>query len=215
MAVNNDNPTGSRRGKTSVRSYLAGTGASGSLLAAAAVAFVAVTAFVAFDGLPFGDTGSDGDAFPLQEAGVVELTAPAAAASAVAAAPGAVAAGPVVGVGADADGGVLASDGSNGPGSGPDDGTSPGPPDVGPGPDDTVSPATRCADGTLSPCNPVNEIAASLDQTTEGAVGTNPNLGGTTKPATDALDSVLEQSTGNDLGGHVDGLLGGRSTLPD
>jgi hypothetical protein len=46
----------------------------------------------------------------------------------------------------------------------------------------------------------------------EGATGVNPNLGGATKPVTDAVDDVLEGATGNNLGGHLGNLGGGRET---
>ena len=74
---------------TGIRSYLAGTGASGSLLLAALVAFVSVTAFVAFEGVPIGSGADDAETVSIDGPGSAAATAVAAAGppAAVAAAP--------------------------------------------------------------------------------------------------------------------------------
>src|SRR5438034_11389754 len=68
-------------GLSHFRAYLAGTGATGSLIAGTVVVFLALAAFVAFRGLPFGSSGgSSGNAY-------VGVGSPEAAAKALAAAP--------------------------------------------------------------------------------------------------------------------------------
>ena len=71
-----------------IRTLLAGTGASGALVAAAVVAFLTIGALLAFEGMP-GDSGS-----PAEDSVFVGPSAPASAAAAVAPAAGAVAASP-------------------------------------------------------------------------------------------------------------------------
>jgi hypothetical protein len=188
-------------GMTGIRSYLAGTGASGSLLAAMLVAFVAVTAFVAFDGVPI---GSDGD-----DAGTISLEGPSAAAAAAAAgvgAPATVAAAPA-GPGAGGPGAPGIA-GAGGPGAGAGGGAAGAPapgtpgggtPIGGPG---TQAPVTPPAGGG-APTNPVDNAVAGVDTSVQNATGVNPNLGGATKPITSAVDQALQDATGNDLGGHL------------
>ena len=54
-----------------------------------------------------------------------------------------------------------------------------------------------------------------LDVTVDGLMpllaraGLDPNVDGTTKPVTDAVDNTLQGLTGKDLGGTIQGLIGG------
>src|SRR4051812_41217234 len=67
-----------------LRAYLAGTGATGSLIAGATVVFLSLAAFVAFHGMPFGNSGgSFGSAY----VGWNGVGAPGAGGQALAAAP--------------------------------------------------------------------------------------------------------------------------------
>lgn len=188
---------------TGIRSYLAGTGASGSLLLAALVAFVSVTAFVAFEGVPIG-SGDDGadtvsiDGPDSAAATAVAAAGPPAAVAATPAAPGLAAAGAPGAPGALGPGAAVGAPGApaagvpGAPGGG--SATATDVPPVGPAP----TPAT----------NPVDDAVAGVDQTVQGATGVNPNLGGATKPVTGAVDDVLQGATGNDLGGHLDNIAG-------
>ena len=75
-------------GLSHFRAYLAGTGATGSLIAGTVVAFLSLAAFVAFHGMPFANSGgSFGNAY----VGSGSVGAPEAAARALAAAPRSVA----------------------------------------------------------------------------------------------------------------------------
>src|ERR671937_2944239 len=79
-----------------LRAYLAGAGATGALIAGAAIVLLSVATFLGFNGLPFGGSGGQsGNAYLQSGAG-----APAATAAALSAAPGAVAARPVGGAAA-------------------------------------------------------------------------------------------------------------------
>jgi hypothetical protein len=221
MATTEHSPS-THRGISSVRGYIAGTGASGSLLVAALVAFLAVSAFVAFDGLPFGDDGGGVEAVALDGGERSPGSAAAtAAATAATAAPAAVAAAPAAGTPA-AGGTLLADAGAGAPGPGPGDGAGPGdnpgpgtpPADPGTPPPNTPSVAL-CADGTAAPCNPVDEIVSGVDRALADATGLDPNLGGTTRPVTGAVDETVRGLTGNDVGGHLSELLDGRAQVGD
>ena len=178
-----------------IRTYLAGTGASGALVAAAVVAFLTVGALFAFDGMP-------GDAPPSEEGSVfVGQGAPGAAASAVAGAPGAVADAPAPLPQAAVDALLAAA--------GPDGGLPAGAP-AGPG-------APTTDGGTiLGPGTGTGSAPAAPTPTSQGTTGGlvdgvgqstgNPGLGQATKPITDPVDQVLDQ-TG--VGGTVDQAVGG------
>ena len=188
---------------TGLRSYLAGTGASGSLLLAALVALVSVTAFVGFDAVPFGsgDAGAGTVSLERSESGA---TAAAAAAAAVGGAPAAVAAVPVApaaaaGAPAAASGAALAP---AAPGTTP---AATGVPGAGSATQTDVPPAGQTPTAA-APTNPVDDLVAGVDNTVQSTTGTNPNLGGATKPVTGALDQTLQGLTGNDLGGHLGNL---------
>jgi hypothetical protein len=178
-----------------IRSYLAGTGASGALVAATVVALLTVGALFAFEGMP-------GDSAPAEEDSVFvgSAGAPGAAATAVAGAPGAVAATPAplppaavdaLLVAAGPDGGLPAG-APTGPGAPTiDGGTLPVPaaPTTAPAPTPTSSPGT------------VGNIVNGVGQATG-----NPGLGQATQPVTDPVDQTLDQ-TG--VGGTVDQTLEG------
>ncbi len=176
-----------------IRTYLAGTGASGALVAAAVVAFLTVGALFAFDGMP-------GDPAPSEEGSVfVGQSAPGAAATAVADAPGAVADAPAPLPPAAVDALFAAA--------GPDGGLPPGAP-AGPGAP-TTDGGTILGTGT-------GDAPAAPTPTSQGTVGGlvdgvgqatgNPDLGEATKPITDPVGQVLDQ-TG--VGGTVDQAVGG------
>lgn len=187
----------------SARSYLGSIGASMSLVAAAVVCIAMVIAVLSFDRIPFGAPGGDADVVTLTQPDGAEGAA-AAAAAAIAAAPGAVASEP-----APAELSAAAADSSPTSGALPESqvggiaSTSP-PIDLpasGPGVDGVTGPGDAA--------NPVDQLTASLDQTVEGTVGVDSDLNGLTKPLTGAVDGVLKDTTGDDLGGHLDGVLGG------
>lgn len=186
---------------THLRAYLAGTGATGALIAGALIVFLSLATYVAFNGIPFGGNGGNTDTAFLsaQTSGT-----PAAAATALGAAPGAVAAAPVPGApigagGAGAGGGGGAGGGAGGPGpsggfppgGGPGPGTTPPGGDPGPGP--APGPACTTCDSPGIVGNTVNQI--------DNTAGTNLSGG----PVGDAAGTVDDKVTGtvNDVGGKV------------
>ena len=191
-----------------LRAYLAGTGATGALVAGAIVAFLGIAALFAFNGLP-GDSGpsEDGSLFVGAGGG-----APAAAATAVGAAPGAVAATPAP-IPPAAAAAILAD---IGPGAGA---VGPGLP----GDPDTAGTATGPPAGGDSPLGqsqngPVGGLVGGIDQTTDN-LGVGGDLGSGTQPLTDPVDQTLQQNlpgvgdAANQVGqgatGTVNGVLGG------
>lgn len=188
-----------------IRSYLAGTGASGSLVAAAVVALLSVAAFVAFDGLPFGTSERDAILVELETS---DAAGPRSAAAAIGAAAGAVAATPAS-PGADGSGRLLTS--NRGPGDDPND---PGDPD--PDPDCPDCPSVITDPPPPPGGNPVNDVLGDVDNTAGETLGIDPGLSEATRPVTDGLDRVLRDRTGRDLRGTLDGLppLGGFLSLP-
>jgi len=96
-----------------LRAYLAGTGATGALVAGAAVVFLSAIAFVAFNGFSFPGSGYDSSVSLARSQPARLAQAPIAAAAAVGPGAGAVAATPtVVGPGA------ILGPGATGPGTG-------------------------------------------------------------------------------------------------
>ena len=179
---------------TNLRAYLAGTGATAALIGGAVVVFIAVAAFVGFNGLPFGaDDSSDA---------TVELigNAPEAAAAAAPAA-GAVAATPAVpGPAATAE--ILAAlpPGTIAPGG-------PGDP-AGPNGQGTVpiDPNVSLPPGTPVPATQpgaVGGVVGGLDNTTQNLGLGNLGLGGLTDGVTAPIDKTL-----NDTLNGVGGALG-------
>src|SRR3954453_15004487 len=160
---------------THLRAYLAGTGATGALVAGILIVFLSLATFVAFKGIPFaGDGGNSGSSF----VGVRTGGTPASAAAALGAAPGAVAATPVHGAPIGA-GGPGASAGGGGPGAGggssagggestggtlPGDGTTPPGTDPGtdPGPGPGTAPAPACT--TCSDTTSTGIVGNTIDQ---------------------------------------------------
>jgi hypothetical protein len=192
------------------KAYLAGTGATSALVAAAVVSFFALAGLFSVNGFPGGLSSSEGDTVLVAP----RSDAPEAAADAAAAAPGAVAAIPadrVVG-GAGVGGAGVAGAGESGATLGgataPGGGTTP---DAGTAPDATVptvsspsAPAPAPATGTSTQQGPVSDTVSGVEGTTEGATGVDVPLSETTQPLTDQLDQTIQDT--NDT---VGGLLGG------
>lgn len=167
--------------------YLAGTGATGALIAGAVVVFLSLAAFLAFKGFPFGGSGGDeGNVYVGANAG-----APEAAAAALAAAPGAVAAAPLPGTAAGAGAGAGGA-GADGAGGGPDrpGGTS--------GTSETGTQPTT--DNPVTPTTPDPGAITGTVQNLDQAAGTD--LSGTTSGLTEPLDDALNDTL-NGLGGAV------------
>jgi hypothetical protein len=198
------------------RAYLAGTGATGALIAGAALVLLSLAAFVAFKGMPFGGSGSSsGSAYVGAEA-----SGPAAtAATALAGAPGAVAAAPVPGAPVGAAFGGSGPGGAGPTGGGPNtptDTTVTVPPpggDTGPGPGTTTE-----EPGVLT--NTVDQVDRALCD--QGAcTGVSNQTDSVTAPAdqtaTNALNQVGGAAGNNHLGDDVNrtvndavnGVLGG------
>jgi hypothetical protein len=192
------------------KAYLAGTGATSALVAAAVVSFFALAGLFSVNGFPGGLSSSEGDTVMVAPG----TDAPEAAAAAAAAAPGAVAATPadrvVVGAGVGGAGvaGAGESGGALGSATTPGGGTTP---DAGTAPDATVptvsspsAPAPAPATGTSTQQGPVSDTVSGVEGTTEGATGVDVPLSETTQPLTDQLDQTIQDT--NDT---VGGLLGG------
>ena len=182
-----------------IRSYLAGTGASGALVAASVVAFLTVGALFAVDGMPGDSPTSQGDSV------FVGPAAPGAAAADVGAAPGAVAATPSS-LPPSAVAALLAA-------AGPDGGLPAGAPQ-GPGAP-TTDDGTTLIPGTTAPGTPA-PAPTSAGTPSSGTLGDivdnvgnstgNSGLGQATGPVTGPVDQALDQ-TG--VGDTVDQTLGG------
>ena len=186
---------------TNFRAYLAGTGATGALVAGALVAFLSVAAFVSFKGLPIGGSGSSSNTVVLSGGG-----APAAAAVAAAPATAAVAATPAAaptGAGLAAAGGALAPNattpgiqpqppttGDNGGGLGPGGGGG-----AGSGPGTRPPPTQPTTPGALS--GTVHNVDGAA-----GRLGIHTNLGGLTDPIVKPVDDAVNQLL-NGVGGAV------------
>jgi len=190
---------------THLRAYLAGTGATGALIAGAVIVFLSLATFVAFNGIPFGGNGdSSGNSY----LGVRAGGTPAAAAAALGAAPGAVAAVPVRGApigagltgpgagGAGGAGGFNAGS-SIGSGDGGSGGTLPG--------DGTTPPGDDPGGVPCSTCDPVPDpspgiVGNTIDQV-DNTAGTNLS-GGPVGDVADTVDDTVT-GTGNKVGGAV------------
>ena len=194
------------------KAYLAGTGATSALVAAAVVSFFALAGLFTVNGFPGGLSSTEGDTVLVAPGS----DAPEAAAAAAAAAPGAVAATPadrvVGGAGVSAAGGAGAgeSGGTLGGATAPGGGATPG---SGTAPDATVptgsspsAPAPAPAPGTSTQQGPLSDTVSGVEGTTEGATGLDVPLTETTQPLTDQLDQTVQ-----DTGDTVGGLLGGNN----
>jgi hypothetical protein len=192
------------------KAYLAGTGATSALVAAAVVSFFALAGLFSVNGFPGGLSSSEGDTVLVAP----RSDAPEAAADAAAAAPGAVAAIPAdrvvggAGVGGAGVAGAGESGGALGGATAPGGGATP---DAGTAPDATVptasspsAPAPAPATGTSTQQGPVSDTVSGVEGTTEGATGVDVPLSETTQPLTDQLDQTIQDT--NDT---VGGLLGG------
>lgn len=163
-----------------LRAYLAGTGATGALIAGAVIAFLTIGALVAFDDALLGGDEATGSA---ALAGLPGGNAPETAAAALAATPGGVA-------GTPAGGSVLAA---ALPGGAPGAGGTAGPSSS--GPDGPGTPTTPSGGG-----GPLSSAVGTLDDTT-GQTGLPP-ASPTTGPITDQVDDAV-RNTLNDVGGNA------------
>lgn len=192
-------PSTSRGASTAVRSLLAGTGASSALIAAALVSIALLAAFLAFDGLPGGGGGAGTDSFSIAGGADEALGVPGALA--VAGAPAAVAAAPLAAPGAAAPGAAALA---TAPADGGPVPTTPdieiGPPRGTPGPGGGAPPP---ADDDF-----LNAAVANVDRAVQEGTGVDPGLAGITERLTSTVDDTVESVTGDDLGGHVEGLTG-------
>lgn len=175
-----------------IRTYVAGLGSGGALLAAVVIGFVGLGAIVAFDGLPSTSASSD-DATVIAESSAPETAAVAAAApaSAPAAAPTAPAAAGVPGApgGGGTGGGGSAGGPDGAPGAGP-----PEPPGT-PPPTEPTQPGGP-APAPADPAGAVTGVIDAVDGTVEGTTGVDPDLGGKTGPITDILDEAVKELPG-------------------
>jgi hypothetical protein len=169
---------------SNLRTYLAGTGATGALMAGALLVFLSIAAFVSFNGFPLGSTGSSLDSLYLGRPAAPG--APEAAAVALGAAGrGAVAATPA-GVGITAGAASATGPGGTTPGT---DGTTPGGPQL-PPPDQPGG----GNDG------PVTNVVHTVNNTVGGITGGDVPLSGVTDPVTSSLDRTLDNVL-NPVGG--------------
>jgi hypothetical protein len=196
-----------------LRTYITGLGSSGALLAAAIVAFLAVGALVAIDGMP----GSSADA--TDRSILVDTDAPEAAAAAAilgaappAARPDRAAAEAAAGPGGSGPGGAAGSfsgsgsEGNAGSGSGDGTGIVPGDSGAGPapGPAPGAGPSPAPGGGPAS----TGDLVGEVDRAVGGATGLDLGLGEKTKPITDSVDKAVEGLTGGRLPGGVPQLPG-------
>lgn len=194
-------------GLSHLRAYLAGTGATGSLIAGTVVAFLSLAAFVAFHGMPFANSGgSFGSAY----VGSGAVGAPEAAARSLAAAPRSVASTPVRGAPAGAAGLPGAAGGA--PTStattsalGSDSGavpTTPSTPQAPSGGGSGSGPVTGIVD-------PVDPTGGGISQTTNDATQ---QLGNTVNQTQGAVGQTLNDvrpGLGDTVNQTVDGATGG------
>ena len=189
MSTISDSQPFSPRNRFGLRAYLAGSGATIALTVAAILAFLGITALVAFNGFPFGAGDADGDAVPIAPplSGAPEAAALAAGAGASAA----VAATPAEGSALPAAPSGSAGAGEGGAGSGA--GGSPGSelPGTTPGTGPTGIGGSDVLGGTVG----------NLEQTA-GNVGVDAPLTGLTRDVTQPLDKTLNQTL-NGVGGAV------------
>jgi len=191
------------------RAFAAGTGVTAALVTAAIIAFASIAAYVAFEGMPFGSSGSDS---------TVSLSsgAPQAAALAAGATAGAVAADPATPSDA-ALAEILAAlppgaadDLGGGPGGGPNDdpatgggtdpGTIPGTDPVAPGGLQGAIGDVDDAAGGLGLNNPLQDLTDPITQPVDDAVGGALN---------DVGNGLGAGNLGDKVNGTVGGLLGG------
>lgn len=200
----------------STRTYIAGLGSSGALLAAVFAGFLGLGAIVAFDGLPGSSASSDDAPVIAQsrapEIAAVSAAAPAAAAPAAAptplpaaavAAPGSTSP-PAGGPSPSSPGAPGTPDGSDGPGNPGDPGNPDAPPPQAP---PQAPPAPPPA--APVPTGDVSHLVNEIDETVTGVTGLDLDLGGKTKPITDILDNTVNALTGGR------GLGLGNLNLPD
>jgi hypothetical protein len=180
-AIAETHPNGPSR--VNVRAFLAGGGASTALIAATVVAFIAIGAYVGFNGLPFGGGGEDQAAVEI----AAPSGAPGAAAAALARTPRAVAARPAAATA------VAAPGGPGAPGAQVEPETTPG---VAPGGGTvTTSPGGTTQTGVLG--GAVNDL-----ENTAGDLGLDLPLNEGTGPLTGQLDNTTNDTL-NGVGGAI------------
>ena len=171
-----------------IRTYIAGSGATAALIAAALVGFLTLAAYVSVNGMPGGLSGSDEDSVFLGDGGARTVAA------ALSSAPGAVAGAPAPFAAGLAPGGGPAGAGAGGPGGGPGGavlGTQiSGAPGGTPG-------TTLPAGGTPSPTQQgmVGDTVNGANNTLLGTTNQNTGLGGTTAPITGPVDNTVNGVT--------------------
>jgi hypothetical protein len=173
-----------------IRTYIAGSGATAALIAAALVGFLTVAAYVSVNGMPGALAGSDEDSVFLGGG-----SAPAVAA-ALSSAPGAVAGTPApFAPGLAPAGGAAGAGPGGGPGGGVLGTQISGTPSGIPG-------TTLPAGGTPSPTQQgmVGDTVNGANNTLQGTTNQNTGLGGTTAPITGPVDNTVNGVTGP-LGG--------------
>ncbi len=186
-----------------IRTNIAGLGSAGSLLGAVIVAFVAVGAIVAFDGLPSATAGSDAGTVVVDNTNAPEIAAASAAGPGSAAPSATPLAAPASLAAPDAAGAGTGSSPGSGQNGNPPPGQPPGEPPVDPPVDPPVPPPDSVPVGDTA--GAVNEV----NDTVKGATGIDLGLGDTTKGLTDVIDGTIKDITGGR------GLGVGKTNLPD
>jgi hypothetical protein len=206
------NPT-ARAERVNLRAFLAGSGASTALIAAAVVAFLSIATFVAFNGLPFGGGAENSGTV---EVGSTPAGAPEAAAAAAGAAPSAVAATPAAPTALPSPGGEVPGATGTPPGGFPIDGS----------PTPTTPPGSAPGAGPGAPRVPTPAGSGILGGTVgslehnAGNLGLNVPLRDLTDPLTGPLDEIVngtvntvgsllgQPKLGDNLGKTVNGVTG-------
>jgi hypothetical protein len=186
-------PATERSALRKARAYIAGLGAAGALIGAAAIAFLTLGALVAFDGDQGDRADSEQDTVFTGAGGTVTALAPPSGGAGGAGGGGA---GPG---GGGSDGG--GSDGGGGPGSGQGEPgvEGGGPAGGGPPPGSPPAPAPTPAGGALpapppaSGTGPVGGLVDAVDGAA-GGLGLDPGLGDATDPITSPVDETLQDT---------------------
>ena len=185
-----ESPRFSRMNPFGLRAYLAGGGATIALTAAAAFAFLAITALVSFSGLPFGFGGGDNEAVPIPPRAPVTGYPESAALVAGLGASGAVAGG------AAADSAIRPAPGADRSRGGGSD--SPG----GDAAAGTTPPGASAPGGDAeSSSGTLGGTVQSVEQTA-GNLGLDAPLGDLTRGVTEPVDKTLNQTL-NGVGGLI------------
>ena len=188
-----------------LRAYLAGTGATGSLIAGAMVVFLSLAAFVAFNGVPFGGSGGGLGSARL---GSQTVGPPESAAQALAPAPRTVAAAPVPGapVGAAGPAGARLAAAAGAPVGAPTTGLTPASPGGSTSPGGSLtSPGTPSSGPITSAVNGVGQVTG---QDVSPLTGMTQALDNNANSTLNGVHPGLGDQVGQTANG-VTGLLGG------